>query len=271
MKRIITGGVLFGLLVAGVAIAMFAGTQIKRLRQDTQGAVQSVLTALKEFRAADQTTAIRDELRGIRLLLEQQQQALRGPVRGDPTQPQYVILPARERTELGAPDAPLVLVEFVDYQCPFCRQFHDQAFGRLKTEYIDTGRVRYVSRDLPLPFHAQAKPAAQAAHCAGAQKQFWPMRQRLFSNQNDLSLEGIRAHARALSLNMRQFDQCVGSEEYLATIQQDVDDARAVGITGTPTFVLGRVSPDGIRGLKIVGAEPYEVFKANIEKYLAGE
>src|SRR3989338_5451600 len=134
----------------------------------------------------EQADAILKELQAIRQLLEQmqRQQAQPRPVQ-QPVQPPAPPAKVKVRSDgpywLGKADAPVTVVEFTDYQCPFCRRFHQSAFEEIKKNYIDTGKVRFVSRDLPLDIHANAARAAHAARCAGEQGKFWEMRHLLIA------------------------------------------------------------------------------------------
>ena len=212
-----------------------------------------------------QADAILDELKQIRLLLEKQQRA-QAPAPA-PQAPQVVNLklPA-DAPILGSKDAPLTLVEFSDYECAYCRQFHLVTFPALKKNYIDTGKIRFYSRDLPLGFHANAKKAAQAARCAGEQGQFWAMRDALVTNANALAGAAIVKLAEGLRLNIVSFSNCLDSSKYDADIGSQGTEATAIGIDGTPSFVLGVSTPDGVRGALLVGAHPYGVFEAEINK-----
>jgi protein-disulfide isomerase len=198
--------------------------------------------------------AILNELRQIHHLLEQQQTA------AQPAAAQQTAKVSAAGFSLGREDAPLTLVEFADYQCPFCRQFHTAVYDRLKKEYIDSGKLRFMSRDLPLDIHNNALTAAIAGRCAAEQNQFWPMREVLISHADNLDPKAIESYARQIGLNLDQFRPCVASEKYLPSIRADIAEANAVGITGTPTFVLGKASGGRIEGVKLVGAQPYEVF-----------
>src|SRR5262249_22167194 len=168
---------------------------------------------------------------------------------------------------LGSSDAALTLVEFTDYQCPFCKQFHDTTFQQLKTNYIDTGRLRFVHRDLPLDFHEHALKAAQAARCAGEQDKFWPMRDLLIANSTNLGQELVLTYAQRLTLDMNRFRLCLEGERYLADIRRDIDEAGSAGISGTPTFVLCRASRDTVDGVRIVGAQSYAAFERIIREF----
>jgi len=170
---------------------------------------------------------------------------------------------------LGKPDAPLTLVEFTDLQCQFCNRFSTQVFGQLKAAYIDTGMVRFVTRDFPLDFHAQALPAARAARCAGEQDRFWEMRDALVRGFKQLGEPFITSVAADLKLDMGAFKACASSTKFDAAIMQDLNEGRAVNIEGTPSFVLGRTSPQGVDGILIVGAQPFAAFDAKIKEMLA--
>ncbi len=219
----------------------------------------------------EQADAILQELKQIRLLLQQMQQqnVASGTRRAAPSAKVKVSL--GDGYSLGEETAPVTLVEFTDYQCPFCRRFHASTFEKLKKSYIDSGKLRYISRDLPLPFHQYALKAAQAARCAGEQGKFWELRHVLISNGDKLGQEAILDYSQELSLDMEQFRGCVDSQKYVAEIQRDISEANVAGITGTPTFVLGKTTKDDIEGIKIVGAQPYAVFEARIKELLAAK
>src|SRR5207249_4237126 len=129
---------------------------------------------------------------------------------------------------IGRSDAPVVMVEFTDYQCPFCQRFHMTAFNDLKREYIDTGKIRYVSRDLPLPMHPHAMSAANAARCAGEQnrEKFWEMRHRLIVNANQLGTDKYTALADELKLDRAAYlsvPSWLRSEEHTSELQSRFD------------------------------------------------
>lgn len=228
----------------------------------------SVLRA--EGISTEQADAILEELKGIRKLLESQQALLERSARA-PAAERVVKLAVVENYVLGSPDAPVTLVEFTDYQCPFCSRFHTHTYPQLKKDFIDAGKVRFISRDLPLGIHTQALPAARAARCAGEQGKFWDMRHVLSSNPKNLGEAELGQYAGNLGLDAEQFQACLESGKHDAAIRRDEADARSIGITGTPAFILGR-SPRGdqFEGIHISGAQPYAVFVAKINKLLAG-
>src|ERR1051326_8300199 len=183
-----------------------------------------------------QADQILNELRLIRQLLEKQ----------GSKEPKEELTRARLNLQgfamLGSKDAPLTVVEFTDYQCPFCQRFHTTSFPDLKKNYIDTGKVRFYSRDMPLDFHANAMRAAEAARCAAdqGQGQFWKMRDIMGSNPDKLDLEHILGFASDLKLDANTLRTCVETEKYKNAVQTDVLEAMKIGANATPTFVIGK-------------------------------
>ena len=204
------------------------------------------------------------ELRAIRKLL-QQQQATAKTRKPAPTRASIKL--AQNHLALGRPDAPVTLVEFTDYQCPFCKQFHDNTFPSLVEHYIKTGKLRYISMDLPLPFHQQARPAANAARCAADQGRFWQMRQLLFANPKALDRTNLIDYAGTLSLDLASFQQCLADKRHDAEIQQDIKTAGEAGFTGTPSFVIGRNRGGQVDGMVLIGAKPLAEFENLIRRY----
>ena len=156
---------------------------------------------------------------------------------------------------LGSADAPLVLVEFTDFQCPYCIEFQ-KVFETLKTKYVDTGRLRVVSRNVPQVFHPLAGPAARAALCAEQQGRFWEMRARLFAANGELSPEALRKAAADAGLEAGKCEACLAGAEVAKALDDDSKDAQAAGIVATPTLVLGKQTGDQVTGVKLVGAQP---------------
>jgi protein-disulfide isomerase len=237
------------------------------------GASIVVLTSLNASAAGiteQQAEAILTELKQIRLLLEKQQAPNSANAVRPATPSETAKITVGDNYYLGANDAPLTLVEFTDYQCPFCNQFHRLTFPELKKTYIDTGKIRFISRDLPLEFHNNALLAARAARCAGEQDKYWELRDVLSSNPNNLSQQAILNYALELSLDTGRLQGCLDSEKYRGDIQEDVKEAHSIGIIGTPGFVLGRTSNGTLEGIKIVGAQPFALFDAKIKELLAG-
>jgi len=143
----------------------------------------------------------------------------------------------------------------------------------MERDYIDTGKMKYVFMDFPLPMHGQAMKASEAALCAGDQDKFWEMHDRLFANQNALSPEALSKHAEALGLDTTQFKECLDSGKHAAQIKAAMAEGQKAGITGTPGFLLGFIESDGkVKATKkISGAVPYANFKATIDEMLSSK
>jgi len=209
-----------------------------------------------------QADQILNELRQIRQLLERQQAQAPRPQEEQATRAK---LNLEGFAMLGSKEAPLTIVEFTDYQCPFCQRFHTTSFVELKKNYIDTGKVRFYSRDLPLDFHSNAMRAAQAARCASDQGQFWQLRDVMGANPNKLDMDSLVADAADLKMDVNAFRACVESEKYKNAVQTDVMEAMKIGASGTPTFVVGKSTPDGVDGELVVGSQPYSVFDQKLK------
>jgi protein-disulfide isomerase len=166
---------------------------------------------------------------------------------------------------LGSKQAPLVLVEFVDYQCRFCGQFEQTTFLELRKKYVDTGKLRLIIRDLPLTtIHPAAIRAAEVAHCAGDQGKFWPMHHALFLDQDKLDLRNRASYAGALKLDANNFQACVESEKHKQDILNDIEAASALQIASTPAFLLGKMSGHVVTGTLFTGAQSFSAIERKI-------
>lgn len=162
----------------------------------------------------------------------------------------------------GPVDAPIVIVEFSDYECPFCRKWHVETWSQIEAKY--SGQVRLVYRDFPLyGMHANAADAALAANCAGDQGKYWEFHNQLFIVDNPYSRSVYETIAGALALDMDAFHTCFDTGKYTDEIKEDYRFASELGVTSTPTFF--------INGLAVVGAQPFEVFDQLISMELAGQ
>jgi len=170
---------------------------------------------------------------------------------------------------IGREDAPVTIIEFTDLQCPYCARHARQTFPQLKREYVDTGKLVYTSRDLPLPFHDFALPAAVASRCAGEQGRFWEYREALFAAQGMLGTEPYGRIAGQLGLDVGQLEACRADGRQEANVRADLALAAQHGIRSTPTFVIGRVVDGEFQGEVLSGAQPYDVFKAKLDALLA--
>ncbi|MFN7991835.1 MAG: thioredoxin domain-containing protein [Candidatus Micrarchaeia archaeon] len=192
---------------------------------------------------------------------------------------------------LGQAGAPVTLVEFSDFQCPFCERLYTQALAQIKTNYIDTGKAKLYFRDFPLSFHPNALPAAIAARCANEQGKFWGMHDKLFSNQNSWVSLGdaspaFKGYAADLGLDSSKFNTCLDGKQHAAEINADEAVGQQYGVQGTPgVFIIipkSKVSPSDLKGaitdgltlfenqneyiVFVAGAYPYSAFDAVLKK-----
>jgi protein-disulfide isomerase len=212
----------------------------------------------------DQADEIIKELRQIRQLLEKQQAAPTAPQPEQPTRAKITDLSGVSM--LGDKNAPITIVEYTDYQCPFCQRFHLSAYPEIKKNYIDTGKVRFFSKDLPLDFHPNALRAAQSARCAGEQGKFWEIRETMSANPDKLDMGHIMGFATELKLDTQKFQDCVNSDKYKERVQADVAEAMKVGANGTPAFIVGKSTGNGVDGELVVGAMPFAMFDQKIKE-----
>ena len=175
----------------------------------------------------------------------------------------------------GNPDATVTIVEFSDFQCPFCQRFHQTTLPLILENYVDTGKVKFVYRDYPIQgLHPNgAIPTALAAECADEQGMFWQYHDKLFQTQKnwerlataDVVIE-LKTFAVELGLDTNQFNDCLNSGKYLDEINNDLQDGTSYGITGTPGFFIGN---DEMGYIKVSGAQPYSVFQNILDQMLA--
>ena len=204
------------------------------------------------------------ELRQIRQLLERQAKPAAPPQEEAPTRAKIGDLSGVSM--LGSKTAPLTIVEYTDYQCPFCQRFHTTAFAELKKAYIDTGKVRFFSKDMPLDFHPNAMRAAMAARCAGEQGKFWELRDTMGANPNSLDMEHIVGFAGDLRMDTGALRACIDSGKYKEPVQIDVLEAMRIGANGTPTFIVGKSVGNGVDGELVIGAMPFQMFDAKLKE-----
>jgi protein-disulfide isomerase len=173
----------------------------------------------------------------------------------------------------GEATARLVLIEFSDYQCPFCAQHARETFPKLDRDYVKTGKLKYVFGDLPLEeIHPDAMRAAKAAACASEQGKYWEMHAQLFKSQNALGQGELSLHAQALGLEVLPFQRCLFSDKHEARIRRAKEVAASVGVSGTPTFIIGLAGPDGskVEVLKVlVGIQSYASFQGVLDQLIA--
>lgn len=257
MKPVIRGivnAVVVAVISGGLGASAFAAAPAKSSKSD--------LSALR-----DEVAQLRAEVEGMRRDLR----ALLERIGAAAPEPQRATVTIEGGAVMGKADAPLTLVEFSDYECPFCRRFEDQTLPKIKAQYVDSGKVRYVFRDFPLDqIHPHARKAAEAAHCAQDQGKYWEAHDLLFAKQQELQPDQLKAHAKTLGLDTNAFNECLDKDKYAKVVQQNEDDGVKAGVRGTPSFFLGKTSKDGkIDGLLISGARPFDDFRREIDRLLA--
>jgi protein-disulfide isomerase len=194
----------------------------------------------------------------------QQQESRRPP---SPPLPEKPVSLAGAATR-GSASAKLAIIEFSDFQCPYCLRFFTETLPRLNEAYVRNGEVLMAFRHLPLEgIHPVAVKAAEAAECAGREGKFWEMHGRLFQSGQTLAERSLYDHATAIGLNTLTFSKCIGGEQ-TAKVRADLDTAKKLGLTGTPSFLIGVLRPDSQVDVKSVlfGAQPFEAFSAELEK-----
>jgi protein-disulfide isomerase len=255
MKR--NGAMFCGLLLSGFLVAASGFSQTNEdLKKDIQ--------SLKEGQQA-----IQKDLQEIKKLIAARPAA--GGAAG-PDQAMNAMITTEGDPFKGNKTAKLTLIEFSEFQCPFCGRHVRDTYPQLDKEYIQTGKVKYVFRDLPLEsIHKNAFKAAEASHCAGEQNKYWEMHDRLFANQNSLEPAMLTAHAQAVGADTKKFQACLDSGKFAGDIRKDIAEANKYGITGTPTSVIGLTQPGDpkIKVLKVIrGAQNISAFKEALDSLL---
>jgi protein-disulfide isomerase len=241
---------LFALAALGAGAAQPASDDVARLKEEVaqlKAQQQQILASL-------------DELKRM----------VKGPGQAGPKTPPTMSV-AGEPFK-GEPSARLAIIEYADFECPFCRRFEHDVYPQIRDNYVNTGKVKYFHRDMPLPFHQGAMPAARAAHCASEQGKFWEMHDSLLGDAASLSAADIDARAGKLGLNVSALDKCISSDRFADIIQRSVAEATQMQINGTPTFIIGILDAQGqlMKVSKtVVGAYPFETFKAALDPLLA--
>jgi protein-disulfide isomerase len=171
----------------------------------------------------------------------------------------------------GSKTAKLVMVDFTDYQCQYCSRYARETFPKIIQQYVDSGKMRYVIIDLPLPSHPLAPKAAEASHCAGDQDKFWEMHDQLMAKQE--ALDNLPSYATALNLDINRFEECLKTNKYAGEVRKSNTLAIKLDIRAVPGFVLAANDPKNPLKLKTIasirGAAPLENFQGEIDKALA--
>jgi protein-disulfide isomerase len=255
-------------------------------------AAASLLTCVPSVSAqsADELRALRHELEGIKAGQEQLQKDVQeiktilrgarpaGPPTAPPIPPPGAGFPPNLTFSLdgepakGDRSAKVVVVEFTDYQCPFCGRHVREALPQIEAEYIKTGKIRYVTREFPLEqLHPQAFKASEAALCAGDQGKYWEMHDRLFANQRALGPDQLAEHAQAIGANGPAFARCLEAGKKADKIRKDLAEGAKAGVSGTPAFFIGLADGANVKVVRTIkGALPFSAFKEALDSALVG-
>ncbi len=247
------GSILAVVLLAGVSLAL-AADELKELHQEIESLKVGQETIKKDLKAIkDLLTSLtrpRSKIQDVNLSVNVAKYPAKGPA-----------------------DAEVTLIEFTDYQCPFCARNAKSVLPKLTKDFVETGKIRYVLRDFPLTaIHKDAAKAHEAAHCAGEQGKYWEMHAQLFAHQKELQAEKLAGHAAAAGVtDKRAFQTCVDSGKYAKKIQASMAEGSKASVRGTPSFLLGRTEADGtVKATKLIrGAHSYPVFQQHIYALLA--
>ena len=249
VKKSTFNGLIIGLIVAVGVAAFIAGTYTSNLNSNQ----------ISEEDLEDAIAKLELKLLQNQLPTEQSKLVMKISADNDPV--------------IGNPDAPITIIEFSDFQCPFCARFYTQTLPLIYEEYIDQGKVKLVFRDFPIQsIHPNAVPAAVASECANEQGKFKEMHDILFDNQNEWNkqvtvdaLSLFSQYATEIQLEQETFDSCLTSGKYIEEIQKDLVDGQNYGVSGTPGFFVGN---DQIGYVQIKGAQPFDIFKKVIDAQL---
>jgi protein-disulfide isomerase len=226
----------------------------------------AVLRKLEELQA--EVRALKAEVSGLRRALAEASAAAKSAAAAAPSPATRIALDGKDPV-MGSPSATVALVEFSDFQCPYCGRFQQDTFAQIKKAYVDTGKIQYVFRDFPLVLHEQARSAAIAAHCAREQNAYWKMHDALFAQQSRLGPELYTELAASFQLDTAAFATCLSDQAAAAEVDRDLAYGQSVGIRGTPSFFVGRIDKGQVVDAKAIsGAKPFTVFAEAIDPLL---
>jgi protein-disulfide isomerase len=260
-------------LVASFLVSLGAGGLESYAQSKASTERESPKALMDELRAIKKDLeALKDGQKALTRELMELKELLTEGETSESAKPKEVVVSVDNDPFKGERTAKVTIIEFSDYQCPFCARFSRETLPKIEEEYIKIGKLRYVFRDFPIiSIHKDAFKAAEAANCAGEQKKYWEMHDRLFANQKSLKPKDLSKHAEALGLNRVAFETCLKSEKHFQEIQSDFKDGLKAGVKSTPTFFLGLTNENDhtIKASRTVaGAQPYAAFKEAIDALL---
>lgn len=252
--------IISALLSLTVAMPLAAGTkeEIKELKEE--------IMEMKEGQEKMQK-----DLAEIKSMLEKGAKAAPAAAAKKPFEPKDLLV--GNSAFLGKSDAPVTLFEYSDYQCPYCRRHATTVLTKLVEEYVDSGQLRVVMREYPIEtIHPRAFAASSAAMCAGFQDKYWEMHDLIFANQKALSDADLKGHAETLGLDGAAYDACMTDDATNAQIRAEIAEAQSMGISGTPSFVIGLTDPEDSNKVRVTeyirGAQPLPAFQTAVKNQL---
>ena len=256
------GPMIIGLVIAIGAAAFFAGAYIMNMDQNQQDVDYITQQELDDAMAKIEMKILQVQLAEKQLRQQMQQLQQQQP-------PPVVQISADDDPVIGDPNAYITIIEFSDFQCPYCARFSEQVLPQIHEKYIETGIVKLVYRDFPLQSHPNAVITALAAECADDQGMFKGMHDALFENQREWSgassneiLGMLTGYASNIGISTDEFESCIASGTHIDDIRKDLEDGRSYGMSGTPGFYIGN---DEIGYVSIQGAQPFEIFERVID------
>jgi protein-disulfide isomerase len=271
-------------ILAALACVMTLCVAQAGLAAESSNELKSLKKEIQELKEADQQWQLKmekelleiknliqsKELQDIKTLLKAEPPSR--PPASPPAAPSNIVLSIDGAHVKGDKNAPLTLIEFTDFQCPFCGRHFKNTMPQIETDYIKTGKVKYVLRDYPLEsIHPNAFKAAEAADCAGEQGKYWEMHDQLFENQHALEPAKLPGYAKAAGLDVEKFNQCLDSGKFADQIRKEQAEGQQAGVNGTPSFFLGLTDPKSSEvkvARTITGAQAFGSFKAAIDSLL---
>ena len=250
-------------LIVPLALAAAGGPALAQTSSET-AELKKQIEELKATQLAIQKDV--QEIKAI-LLRVTQPQAARGPVTDV-----SLDVPVAGRPMKGSAQATVAIVEFSDFECPFCGRYVTQTLPRITSEYIANGKIQYFFVHFPIEsLHPGAFRAHEAAICAGEQGKFWEMHDRLFANQKALTDADLHGHANAIGLDMARFGPCVEDGRATSQVREDQALGQRTGVGGTPLFLVGTIEPGGtsVQAVRAIsGAQPFALFKQTLDEAL---
>lgn len=233
--------------------------------REVNWADEEILSQLAELR--EEVATLRGELAAVSEKLD----GLEKPGSAvAPAGPSMIPLPAEPH--LGSAKAEFAIIEYSDFQCPFCARHFREVLPDLQKHYIDTGKVRYWLQDFPLSFHPQAAQAAVAVRCAGQQGGYWPMHDALFQNASALVPELYTKFAGDLGLDLKKFSTCMSDTSMLAKVHEISAQGERYGVSGTPKFFIGRIKNNKMVDVSVInGAQGFAVFQARLDALMTAK